>query len=208
MLSLLLRDQLTDRVNSPIRRQLLSHIPDGATVLEIGCANGRLLIEAAARLHRGVGLDLDATMLATAEARARRAGASTLRFFCADAGRLAELGLGSFDIAIASLCLHAMDTATAIHVLKELGRHATKVLLVDFCYPPTIASRIAVHCDEILSGHYRRFLEYRATGGLPSHISAAGLYVRAEEAMQASYLRLWICGSRAGGSDAATSRPT
>ena len=197
MFSLLIRDLLTDRVNRPIRNQLLAHVPNGATLLEIGCANGRLLIEAAPRLRHGVGIDLERRMLVAAEERARHANSSNVRFVCADAGRLAELELGRFDIAIASLCLHAMDAANADMVLRALGQCVATLLLVDFGYPPTITTRIAMHCDEMLAGHYRRFLDYYTTGGLPTRISAAGLSIRSEEAMQARYLRLWICNGYA-----------
>jgi SAM-dependent methyltransferase len=73
-----------------------ARLPSGASVLEIGCGNGRLLIDLARRgaLAAGLGLDLARSRVAFAAAwAAREPTAGGLRFAAADA-LTADLGTG------------------------------------------------------------------------------------------------------------------
>src|SRR4051812_11879024 len=56
-----------------------------ATLLEIGCGNGRLLIALADRLRAGIGIDLARSRVAFARAWAQDAGQRHLTFIAGDA---------------------------------------------------------------------------------------------------------------------------
>jgi SAM-dependent methyltransferase len=65
---------------------LMEHLPASASVLEVACGNGRLLIELAGRgaLGEGVGYDIAASRIEFARRWAEDSGHSALRFEAAD----------------------------------------------------------------------------------------------------------------------------
>jgi ubiquinone/menaquinone biosynthesis C-methylase UbiE len=65
---------------------IIDQLPADARVLEIGCGNGRLLIELARRdgISEGLGLDVAASRIDFARTWAREEGASRIRFETAD----------------------------------------------------------------------------------------------------------------------------
>jgi SAM-dependent methyltransferase len=71
--SLWVRSNLTDRANAPLHRQLATLVPDGARVVEVGCANGRFLHELFPRIGTGLVLDLDAPLIAYARQKRQQA---------------------------------------------------------------------------------------------------------------------------------------
>ena len=75
----------------------LAEVSDSDTVHDLGCGDGRILIEAAKRGARGVGIDIDGKLVALARENARQAGVADLLTF--RAGNLFELR----DLATASV---------------------------------------------------------------------------------------------------------
>jgi SAM-dependent methyltransferase len=80
---------------------LLEHLPASASVLEVACGNGRLLIELAERgvLSEGTGFDIAASRIEFASRWAQDARHSMLRFEVADVFET-ELGQERYDTAI------------------------------------------------------------------------------------------------------------
>jgi SAM-dependent methyltransferase len=80
---------------------LLEHLPASASLLEVACGNGRLLIELADRgaLSEGVGHDIAASRIEFARRWAEDAGHSALSFEAADVLE-SELGEERYDAAI------------------------------------------------------------------------------------------------------------
>lgn len=77
---------------------------DGATVLEIGCGDGRLTFVLARTARRVVGIDPDADAIALARRQARTDGNPNVRFRVAPAQR-PGVGRERFDTAIFSWSL-------------------------------------------------------------------------------------------------------
>jgi SAM-dependent methyltransferase len=191
--SLWVRNNLTDRANAPLRRQLTALVPDGARVVEVGCANGRFLHELAPRISAGLGLDLDAPLIAYARQKARQAGHGHLQFVVTDARQVAQTLTFEPTVAVASLCLHEMERETAVHVLQQLGDVAGQLLIADFVEPDALFQRAFLHFDEWLAGHYGRYLAYRDNGGMPVLLSTAGQTVNRELATRLATVHIWVC---------------
>jgi SAM-dependent methyltransferase len=97
-------------------------VPEGASVLEIGCGTGDLL--AALRPSRGVGVDLSPGMLA--QARARHPG---LTFKDGDAEQL-DLGGETFDaIVLSDVVGYLDDVWTALRRLHAACRPETRIVI-------------------------------------------------------------------------------
>lgn len=75
-------------------------LPEPARVLDAGCGTGRVAIELARQGHEVVGVDLDASMLAEAEAAAP--GLTWVLDDLADLDPLRLGGRGSFDLVVAA----------------------------------------------------------------------------------------------------------
>jgi ubiquinone/menaquinone biosynthesis C-methylase UbiE len=97
-------------------------IERGATVLEIGCGTGNLLLLAARAVPGAtlIGLDPDPAVLATAARKARRAGA-TLRLDRGYADRLPYPD-GSVDRVLSAFMLHHLPVNQQHDALREVRR--------------------------------------------------------------------------------------
>lgn len=96
-------------------------IPEGSSVLEIGCGTGTLL--AGMRPSRGVGVDISPKMIAIAAARH-----PGFRFLVADAAalRLSE----TFDyVMIPDVIEHLADVPGTFHALRGVCHPGTRVVL-------------------------------------------------------------------------------
>ena len=107
-------------VNSPRHRQLVAHIPAGASVLDVGCADGALL--ALLRDEKGV----DGRGIEIMPERVRAAVARGLSVVQGDATHdLAAFPDESVDYAILSETLQAMaQPAEVLRQLVRIGRRA------------------------------------------------------------------------------------
>ncbi len=95
----------------------LLHDTGGTRVLDAGCGTGRVAIELAARGHSVVGMDLDATMLATA-----RAKAPELQWIHADLAAATEHLSGEFDVvALAGNVMIFVAEGAEGRVLEQLS---------------------------------------------------------------------------------------
>ncbi|WP_290650373.1 class I SAM-dependent methyltransferase [Aquisalimonas sp.] len=192
VLRLWVRNHITDRVNAPIRRQLASLIPSGARVVEVGCANGRLLLDVGWRVDCALGIDRDAPMIDAAIRSARRRNLPHLEFIAADARNLTQWLRFRPDLAVASLSLHEMPPRTAVAVLRQLAL-ADTVLIADLVEPESGLQRALLHADEWIAGHLDRYRAYQAQGGMPALLEAGGLAVRQMLPTRNPAVRIWVC---------------
>lgn len=191
--SLWLRNNVTDKANAPLRKQIASYIPDGSHVLEIGCANGKLLVSLAGRINQGVGIDTNSTYIDYARHLAQENNHTNLRFINQNAVTLNKQLVGfSPDISIAILCLHEMDEASAVTVLKRMKSMSKQIIIADFDTPRSKIQKFFTELDEKLSGHYDRYRTYQNNGGLPALLAKAGLHISDRKTPKAPGIKIWI----------------
>lgn len=171
------------RVMEPMQRRLhelvARRVEADQRVLDAGCGAGGLALRLARTAREVVGVDLAPRMIATAEARRRRAAAHNLRFVTGDvASALADLDDGHFDAATLVLALHEMPSASREPVLRELCRVARRVECFDFRIPmPRNLAGLRNRAFEVAAGpeHFRAFRDYTARGGVSAIAAAAGV---------------------------------
>jgi methionine biosynthesis protein MetW len=99
-------------------------VPDGATVLDLGCGDGELLAELVEKKHvRGSGVDISPAAVEACVARGLSVFHGDL-----DAG-LADFDNGSFDVVILSFSLQQLHKPRL--VLREMAR-VGKLVIVSF----------------------------------------------------------------------------
>lgn len=138
---------LSDEHAAGLLREL--DIPDGATILDLGCGSGELLIRAVRSTSgaTGVGVDSDAGALGEA---ARRAAAHDARVtFHEDA---ADHWDTPADRLICIGAAHAWGSAApALHRLRELAKPRGRLLYGDGCWPDPPTPAAAAMFGEVLA---------------------------------------------------------
>lgn len=128
---------------------VFADIPEGATVLDVGCGAGLDSLIAARRAGprgRVIGLDFSEAMLRRAEAAAREAGVENVTFRRADAEAM-PVSTGSIDVALCNGIFNLNPRREAI--FRELARvvppggcvFAAELILREPLAAPTKASR-------------------------------------------------------------------
>jgi len=184
----------------PVRRLVMNWVPEGSSVVDIGCGTGAQLFALSDRIVSGVGVDLSHTQINHAQKRADRLNLTHIEFFTADATRLDSILDEKFGIAVTSMVIHEMPTEVRLPVLKAMSRIAQQLILVDWeASQPTLWRRIGAHAIERLAGgdHYRGFRSFTASGGIPALLKQADLTVIDEQETAKGTIRLWLCRSHA-----------
>lgn len=129
-------------------------IPRGATILEVGCADGLVTEALAGAGHRVTALDLSPAMVETARRRLERAG---LEANLADADVDDLIGLdglaGPFDVVVAVMWTFFAYTSDAAAALGQLAALARWKLLVD-ANPRVV--RPAAACSAVAAAGFGR----------------------------------------------------
>lgn len=193
MLPLFIRNQLTDRSLAPLRKQISSLLPENCTVLEVGCANGTLLLENTHRITKGYGMDVDEKMIRYAQKKADKLGVDNLTFLTADVRRWQDFIADDFTHVIASLCLHEMGRETAIAALRDFQTLGCKFIIADLFEPESKIKKWFLHFDERMAGHLNRYKDYRDHGGMDSLIKEVELTVEAQYSTRIPAVRIWVC---------------
>ena len=191
MLSLWIRNNLTDRALKPLRNQLAGFIPDQAKVIDVGCANGRLLLELNHRIKAGIGIDLDPKMIDYANREANRLPEKRLSFIAEDAIDALRSAPFESDVTVCSLCLHEMPHAMAEAVIRRYSSISKKLLIADLFEPESWLHRQLLHFDEYMAMHHDRFVAYLDRGGMPGLLkSISFVRVRTHET-RIPGIRIW-----------------
>lgn len=158
------------------RRLTVDLIPEGASVLDIGCGTGLLCLalREQKRCHV-VGIDLSMRQLEFAR---KSNPFPDVAFAHEDATDLSAYGDNAFDYATMLMMIHELNKSQQALVLKEALRVARKAILVDSVVPlPKNARGIAIRIVESTFGHdhYQNFKNFLAAGGLRGTLKESGL---------------------------------
>jgi SAM-dependent methyltransferase len=184
---------LLDPLLAGLHERLAAEIPDGARVIDAGCGTGDLLFRLAPRIREGLGVELSPAHVRYAEKREQRERTGKLTFRVADASRLEDLPDHAFDLATIALAVHEMPTEARAAVLKELGRVAKEVLVLDWATPmPWNAAGLRNRALEMGAGpeHFRSYLDFQRRGGLDPILREAGLRALSDRPIDAASLRI------------------
>lgn len=181
-----------------IRRRIANIIPEGSTVIDIGCGTGDQLLHVAGQIERGVCIELSETMVKTGRHQAKNRDIHNCEFQLADASRLEHLEAQSFDFAMSSMVIHEMPIEKRIPVLKEMQRLGKQIILVDWIYPqPSRLKLLGTHIVEFMAGweHYSGFRSFMGNGGTPKLIEDIGLEIIESQITTKGTIQLWLCQS-------------
>jgi ubiquinone/menaquinone biosynthesis C-methylase UbiE len=164
------------------RQTIVNIIPEGTSVLDIGCGTGEFCFELCRQKHcKVVGLDLSLKMIRFAEERNTY---SDVTFIHGDSTDLSIYPDRSFDFAVMLVFIHELDGEQQKQALSEPLRVANKLIICDSVAPlPSNKGGFLIWLAETLFGyehkpHFKRFL---AQGGIEGLLKASGLPVKIED---------------------------
>ena len=185
------KSKTADKALAPIRDALVDQIPAGCRLLEVGCGTGDLLFKAAHKIESGVGIDTDPAMIRFAQKRQARNTINAIEFIQQDIDDYLQRRNIAIDIATSTLCLHTMPCHKAATTLKTLAAKAPTLLIADYSVPKERWSRIAIELDEMISGHYSNFKDYRRCGYLPFLAKKAELQILETKQTSIDGIKIW-----------------
>lgn len=101
---------------------LLSVVPSGGYILDLGCGRGRLARDLANHGYKVIGVDLSEIAIKKASEAALDSGVTgSAKFFVGDASHL-DFQTDSFDAVVEMGLLHHFDSETRRQVLSEIAR--------------------------------------------------------------------------------------
>jgi ubiquinone/menaquinone biosynthesis C-methylase UbiE len=161
------------RFRAAMRRRAAAALPEGGTVLDIGCGTGTFAISLASTRPDAqvVGIDGDQEILALARAKD---GAERVQWREGLAGAL-PFGDGSVDVVTMSLVLHHLLPGQKREALVEARRvlkPAGSLQIADWGSPHDPAMSAVFYISQALDG-FERTADHRA-GRLPEFLHKAG----------------------------------
>ena len=100
----------------------LEHLPQGGTIVEVGCGLGRMSFALARYFNQVIGIDVSAEMIKRANQRKRRSACENVAF-CVNDGRTIPLASGSIDACLSYLVLQHMPSRVLVYgYITEMGR--------------------------------------------------------------------------------------
>ncbi len=162
-------------VRAALRQQLAQKVPAGATVFDLGCGDGTLLLEVAERIDSGIGIDHHPLRIKAAAEVAERCGYRHLTYVCGDVSETVDTLPVQPSITIAALLFHELPRPQAVALLKRLTQISDEVLIADFEPPRQPWQALAANLRALLDGNLGPWRAYVRGGGMPGLLAEAGL---------------------------------
>jgi SAM-dependent methyltransferase len=157
-----------------------SLILPGSSLLDVGCATGRMAFQLATVCSRIDAIDPSRRNIAAATSRFLRNPNDVIHFHHTDLAGFLGDGQGQFDVATISYVIHEIDEPERIGILHSLASAASTVILVDFLVPqPSLPIRLMNTLVEFSAGpeHFRGFRSFVRGGGLTGLVGRARLEI-------------------------------
>jgi len=178
---------LYDRLLTPLAdwliRLIVELVPANSRTLEIGCGPGELACRMGKKCNHVTAIDISERMIAYAKRKKEQMGVENVDFFCLPAAEIKDKVKGTFDYAIASLCLHEMNPQERVEAVRNCLDISEKMIITDYRSPfPKSAVAFGNNIMEVLAGprHHRNFRNWQITGGIDGFVEAIA-YKRIKE---------------------------
>jgi ubiquinone/menaquinone biosynthesis C-methylase UbiE len=149
------------------RQVALNLVPEGSSVLDIGCGTGQLCFALKEQKKCVVvGLDLSLRMIDFAR---KSNPFQDVTFIHGDANDLGVFSDGSFNYATMLMLMHELPSSQQTLILKEALRVASRGIIIDSVAPlPRNAGGIGIRIVETIFGHdhNQHFKDFVAKGGI------------------------------------------
>jgi len=175
------------------RDKIIDYVAQESNVIDICCGTGALSLYLAPKCSSVVGIDHASGMILYADKQRQKRSFDNVSFAHADATNLTQYGDKSFDYAVISLAIHEMPRISGVQVLKEAGRIARQVIIVDYMVPqpPCIIKFINRYLEFMAGvGHLKGFLKYNKHNGLDVLLKESGLIIKEETTTSQGTIRI------------------
>jgi len=191
-----LYNKFFDPLTHHMRDLICAHIPEGTTVIDIGCGTGYQLFRMASKIEKGVGVDLADRMISFALDQQKKEEVDNLAFHLASAVDLNQFKDDEFDLATMTLVLHELDHELQARALKEMARVSKRQIIADWQVSPGLFRSALIYLMEMTAGisHYDSFRSYLRDDGVPGLCQQSGLRIIGEEAALMGLAGIWVCG--------------
>jgi cyclopropane fatty-acyl-phospholipid synthase-like methyltransferase len=153
---------------------------DNASVIDIGCGVGTLVVGLAAKCSRVTGVELSPRMASYAGRRVAARGIRNAEIILASATELSSRVSGRYDFAVMTQFLHELSDGVRDAVMAEALKVAGEFIIADFIapFPETLKGRM-IRALEMAAGreHNGNFREWLARGGLDGFLARHGLRI-------------------------------
>ena len=195
-------DRLVEPMQAGVRKVALEVLPPrpGWHVLDVGCGTGTGLIPYLEAGCHVTGADVSAAMLKQASARL----GERAKLYLTTSGEPLPEENNRFDLTLTTLVIHEVPVEARTDFLLEMARVTKpegRMLLTDFRFGSLRgwrgpALRTATAVIERLSGHYSGYRSFKAGGGVPAAVDAAGLVVEREKIVAGGNMALYVVDPR------------
>ena len=165
-----LYNKIFDPMVIPVRNAIIDIIPEGASVLDVGCGTGELCFALRQQKQCQVtGIDLSLRMLEFARARNRF---DDIRFIHQDATNLVDLQKDHFDYVIIAQIIHELPKEAQVKMIKQAWQVGKYIVLNDANVPlPWNIAGLIKRSIEITFGighcpHFQAYLKNRGIMGI------------------------------------------
>ncbi len=152
-----------DAYLQPIRAQLVGLIESKATVLELGCGTGDLLLKLSHKIKSGVGIDKSEALIAYARDQMNTRKVKNLEFKAQELTKASSLA-PEVDYAVASLLFHLLPWDNALSLLEKMIAVSDNIIICGFNKPQTFKQKALLWFDQRFTSHYSYFRKYQENG--------------------------------------------
>lgn len=181
-----------DVLFAAIRRAL----PQGCTVLDVGCGTGRLAFQIAGHCRLVHGIDLSLSNVRQANKRlVRLPSIANVEFFHTSLQDHLRVHPATYDVAVMTYVIHEVEEGERAGLLGLLSDAADTILLGDYKVPRVRGLYdLGTEIVEFLAGrdHYRGFKSFVRRGGLQGEVRAAGLAVVGSRGLLPAWAELLV----------------
>jgi|GEM_PF-229425 len=177
-------------------------VKNEASVLDVGCATGRLAFQLADKCRHIDGVDLSRRNIRVAARKLEDHPTENISFHHDDVLQFLLKTPRRYDVAVLTYVIHEIDEPERHEILDALSKAASEIVIVDYLSPqPRNLTSFVNELVEYVAGpdHYRNFRSFIRADGLRGLARRAGLsIVREEQNKPPTSHMMVLAGTRVG----------